>query len=174
VGDLSNEGETEGLQVRRCFVKPVPVPRQGQAECASRIPGLDSGADASEAGSCGGSGGDETGLLHACWTRRADAATSSSASAQPRVDSQSLLDGPKASQESERGRDDLPSGTVSAEELVDQQKKDEDLSIIRAWLEDPKTVPDRNALHAYGPEIQQLWAQRESLEVTQGVLYRST
>jgi len=33
-------------------------------------------------------------------------------------------------------------------------------------------IPDKNTLRAFEPEVQQLWAQRDSLEITRGILYR--
>jgi len=48
---------------------------------------------------------------------------------------------------------------------------DKELSLIRAWLEQPETVPDSNKFKAHSPEVQQLWAQRQSLEIRDGLLY---
>jgi len=46
------------------------------------------------------------------------------------------------------------------------------LGVVRAWLEDPEMIPDKNTLRAFEPEVQQLWAQRDISEITRGILYR--
>jgi len=33
-------------------------------------------------------------------------------------------------------------------------------------------IPDKNTLCAFEPEVQQFWAQKDSLEITRGILYR--
>lgn len=53
---------------------------------------------------------------------------------------------------------------ANAGELIEQQKQDAELDITRAWLEHPDMVPDKNALHAYEPGIQELWAQKRALK----------
>jgi len=57
-------------------------------------------------------------------------------------------------------------------QLREAQASDKELSLIRAWLEQPETVPDSNKFKAHSPEVQQLWAQRQSLEMRDGLLYR--
>ena len=46
------------------------------------------------------------------------------------------------------------------------------MGVIRAWLEHPDTVPSKNELNTHSPEIQQLWAQRQSFEIRRGLLYQ--
>jgi len=46
------------------------------------------------------------------------------------------------------------------------------IDIVRGWMGRPDTVPDDNKLHTLKPEVQHLWAQRQTLEVKDGVLYR--
>jgi len=52
------------------------------------------------------------------------------------------------------------------------QASDPELAVIRGWLEHPKTVPDDNKFRTYNHDIQQLWVQRQSMEVKYGLLYR--
>ena len=61
---------------------------------------------------------------------------------------------------------DVQAEIANAGELIEQQKQDVETGIVRAWLEHPDMVPDKNAVHTYEPGIQQLWAQKESLEIT--------
>ena len=145
---------------------------QDLAKITLRIPDLDSGASAVEAKTCAEPDGGETELLHARRTRSVAAADSLPESAQPRVDFQSPPISPEIDRDKSIDVIDIPMGIVNADELIDQQRKDEDLGIVRAWLENPRMVPDKNVRHAYGPDIQQLWARKESLEITRGILYR--
>jgi len=56
--------------------------------------------------------------------------------------------------------------------LRDQQGRDTVICVVRRWIETPDTVPDDNELHTLDPAIQHLWAQRQTLEVKDGILYR--
>jgi len=51
---------------------------------------------------------------------------------------------------------------AAAVDLIELQKQDAILGVIRAWLESADAIPDKNTLRAFEPEIQQLWAQREA------------
>ena len=67
---------------------------------------------------------------------------------------------------------DTGSSVVAMDGLKEQQDADIELRIIQSWLEDPATMSDGYELHTYSPEIQHLWAQRQSLEMKEGLLYR--
>jgi len=67
---------------------------------------------------------------------------------------------------------DVQAEIAAAADLIELQKQDAILGVIRAWLGSADAIPDKNALHTFEPEVQQLWAQRQSLEITRGILYR--
>jgi len=56
--------------------------------------------------------------------------------------------------------------------LREAQISDPELALIRAWLQQPETVPDENKFRTYSPDIQQLWAHCQSLEMKDVLLYR--
>ena len=68
----------------------------------------------------------------------------------------------------------IPTGlaAVTADVLKEQQTLDSVVHIVRGWMEHPEAVPDDDDLHTLNPEVQHLWAQRQTLEVENGVLYR--
>ena len=136
------------------------------AKITLRIQGLDSGMSDEEA---------ETGAeaelkctqLQVRKTRKAAAADFSDEDAQPRVDFYSPPISPETDRDKSIGIVDVQAEIANAGEVIEQQKQDvEETGIVRAWLEHPDMVPDKNALHTFEPGIQQLWAQRESLEIT--------
>ena len=59
---------------------------------------------------------------------------------------------------------------VDAEHLKEEQVADIELSVIRGWLEHPETVPESKNLQTFSPEVQQLWAQCQSLQIREGLL----
>ena len=61
---------------------------------------------------------------------------------------------------------------VTADVLKEQQTLESVIYIVRGWMEHPETVPDDDNIHTLNPEVQHLWAQRQTLEVENGVLYR--
>ena len=62
--------------------------------------------------------------------------------------------------------------TVTADVLRERQTLDGVIHTVSGWMVNPDTVPDYNQLHSLNPEIQHLWAQRQSLEIKNGVLFR--
>ena len=65
-------------------------------------------------------------------------------------------------------------GVAFITEVVLQEHQTHDAAIrtVRSWMEAPDKGPDSNELHILNPEIQHLWAQRQTLEVKNGILYR--
>ena len=171
MGDHGGEPEAVGLHLGLDSVQTGSDLKPSLAKVTIQIPDLDSGASATKAKT-------EEELepmdaeLYACRSRRTASADLTAESAQPRVDFHVPLASPDLERDKSAGLIDVEVGIVSASELIEQQKQDTELGVIRAWLECSETAPDKNAVHAYGPEIQQLWAQRQSLKITRGVLYR--
>jgi len=64
------------------------------------------------------------------------------------------------------------SKVVSVERLREEQRKDVELKEVIKWIENPESVPGLDKLRTYSPEIQQLWAQHQSLHMRSGILYR--
>jgi len=62
---------------------------------------------------------------------------------------------------------------LSKEVLLEHQQKDVVIRIICEWLRDPKSPPEASELCAADPEIQALYAQRQSLELVDGILCRN-
>jgi len=58
------------------------------------------------------------------------------------------------------------------ENLRKEQRKDAELKEVIRWLEEPGDQPSTAVLRTYSPEIQQLWAQKQSLQMRAGILYR--
>jgi len=63
-------------------------------------------------------------------------------------------------------------GKNGVENLCEEQRKDAELREVIRWLEEPDDQPTNAVLRPYSPEIQQLWAQRQSLQIRAGILYR--
>ena len=61
---------------------------------------------------------------------------------------------------------------VSVESLRDEQINDTELGVIRKWILHAETIPGADELRTFSPEVQQLWAQCQSLHVREGILYR--
>ena len=61
---------------------------------------------------------------------------------------------------------------VTANVLREQQTLDSVIHAVSGWIADPDTMPDRNQLHSLSCEVQHLWAQRQSLTIKSGILYR--
>ena len=57
------------------------------------------------------------------------------------------------------------------ENLREEQRKDVELKEVIRWLEEPNDQPDMAILRTYSPEVQQLWAQKQSLQMRAGILY---
>ena len=61
---------------------------------------------------------------------------------------------------------------LSVERLSEEQKKDPVLDKIRKWISEPNLLPTLAELQAEEPDVQELYAQRQTLEVRNDVLYR--
>ena len=86
--------------------------------------------------------------LHIFWTRR-------TASADLRIDFHLPLANSDSEGAESAGIIGTTSNIVDANELIEHQKHDVELGVIRARLEHPDAVPDRNELHTYSLEVQQ-------------------
>ena len=51
---------------------------------------------------------------------------------------------------------------VSVQRLRDEQTNDTELGMIRKWILHPETIPGADE---FSPEVQQLWAQHQSLQI---------
>jgi len=72
----------------------------------------------------------------------------------------------------EKEQKDKGSEIVKAENLRQDQRNDGELKRVIEWLEDAEQVPTASELRTHSLEVQQLWAQRPSLSVREGILYR--
>ena len=110
--------------------------------------------------------------LQARKTRKKTAAHLAGEIKRSRVDFKSPPISPDNDRDKAIGLIDVQAEITAAVDLIESQKQDAVLGMIRTWIESAETRPDKNALRACEPEVQQLWAQRESLEITRGILYR--
>jgi len=163
--------EAERLRLGLDVIKEDSVLEPSLAKITLRIPGLDSGMSDEDASS-GAEAELKNTSLQARKTRKSAAAHLPDEIAQPRVD----LSSPPISPESERdkavGLIDVQSEIATSVDLIELQKQDMILGVIQAWLENPDMIPDKNTLRTFEPEFQQMWVQRDSLEITRGILYR--
>ena len=67
----------------------------------------------------------------------------------------------------------IDSSTLSKEVLLEHQQRDDVTKIICEWIRGPKSPPEASELCATDPEIQALYAQRQSLELVDGILCRN-
>ena len=64
------------------------------------------------------------------------------------------------------------SSSLSRERIAEEQVKDSVLNTLRQWILTPDSVPEQGDLLTMDPDIQDLYAQRQTLEIRDGVLYR--
>jgi len=63
---------------------------------------------------------------------------------------------------------------LTKEVLLDGQRKNTVVSTVIRWLEQPDLAPKNNTeLNSADPEIQELYSQRQSLQMVDGILYRN-
>jgi len=67
----------------------------------------------------------------------------------------------------------IDSLTLSKEVLLEHQQKDDVIRIIYEWIRYPESPSEASELCATDPEIQALYAQRQSLELVSGILCRN-
>jgi len=163
--------KADGLPVGLDVIKEDSVLEPSLAEITLRIPGLDPGTSDEDAGS-GAEAELQNTSLQARKTRKKAAAHLSGEIKQSRVDFSSPPISPDNDRDKAIGLVDVQAEIAAAVDLIELQKQDAILGVIRAWLESADAIPDKNTLRAFEPEVQQLWAQRESLEITRGILYR--
>ena len=58
---------------------------------------------------------------------------------------------------------------VGIESLREEQRNYAELRVIISWIQHPQSVPGSDELRTFSPEIQQLWAQRQSLHVREAI-----
>jgi len=58
--------------------------------------------------------------------------------------------------EQDKGESGETPDITDLSQLREAQASDPELSLIRAWLEQPETVPGSNKVKAHSPEVQQL------------------
>ena len=68
---------------------------------------------------------------------------------------------------------EVPLHLPEKQEVIDQQNKDSVVGSVKRFLEHPELAPDTARLLAMDPEIQDLYAQKQSLQVVDGILYLS-
>lgn len=66
----------------------------------------------------------------------------------------------------------VPNTALSREAIVEEQNKDATLSKIKGWIETPDCTPGLAEIVILDPEVQHLYAQKDSLELRNGILYR--
>jgi len=168
---LSDFPGFSGNSTRTQRVKEDSVLEPSLAKITLRIPGLDSGTSDEDAGS-GAEAELQNTSLQACKMRKKAAAHLSGEIKQSRVDFKSPPISPDNDRDKAIGVVDVQAEIAAAVDLIELQKQDAILGVIRAWLESADVIPDKNTLCTFEPEVQQLWAQKESLEITRGILYR--
>ena len=63
---------------------------------------------------------------------------------------------------------EVPLHLPEKQEVIDQQNKGSVVGSVKRFLEDPESAPDTARLLAMDPEIQDLYAQKQSLQVVSG------
>jgi len=61
---------------------------------------------------------------------------------------------------------------LSKEVIAGIQQADSVVGVVLMWISNPECVPPRSEIVTINPEVQDLYAQKDSLEVRDGILYR--